>query len=151
VAYYARGRARLLLKDYREAILDCDEALRLAGDDCGVYVTRGNARYHLADAGGVLDYRKAFALNPDLAARGLVALLDLQLLYNSSGVLAECTEHLRRNPGDVLSYARRGLALMLLGKSAEAQRDFHQFRLRNPKGRQNLERLIAAAKQRRRR
>ncbi|HTU22316.1 MAG TPA: tetratricopeptide repeat protein [Gemmataceae bacterium] len=150
LAYNTRAGARLILKDFEGAILDCNEALRLDPRFCGAYVTRGNARYHKGDMGGVLDYRTAFALDSALAARGLVSLIADQLRHMGSRVFAECAEHLRENPKDAMSYARRGLTLLLQGKDTEAQKDFHQFRLLNPKGKHNLELLINEARQRRR-
>ena len=150
-AYNTRGGARLILKDYQGAVRDCDEALLIDPYFCGAYITRGNARYHQNDIGGVLDYRMAFAIDPLCAARGLLFIIEVQIQRIGAGVLADCSKHLRNNPKDVMSYARRGLTLLLQAKDAEAERDFQQFRLLNPKGRANLELLIREAKQRRRR
>ena len=109
--------------DLGGAVKDCNEALRIDPQFCGAYITRGNARYHQGDAGGMFDYRKAFKIDPAIAAKGLISLIRFQLRQGGSALLANCEKHLRKNPWDVMSYTRRGLALLIQGEEAEAQKD----------------------------
>jgi tetratricopeptide (TPR) repeat protein len=143
--YNNRGATRLLLKDFFAARADFDKAIEIDPQYCAAYIGRGNARYHIQDPEGFLDYRKAFSIDPVRAASTLIRLIVEDIRTNSD-VLADCERHLARNPNDFLASARRGLTLLLLGREAEAHRDFQEFIDRNPAGQRNLERLIEEAR-----
>jgi len=111
-----------------------------------VYALRGNARYHLTDP--VLmraDYRRAFELDPRLAARTIVRALTRLADEDLNTQLASCEDHLLLAPEDPFSHARRGLLLVLLGRDAEARKDFEAFAAQEPEGANYLPELIAAA------
>jgi tetratricopeptide (TPR) repeat protein len=122
-AYHGRGGVRVLENDFVGALADYDRALALAPGQFHLHLSRGNARYHRRDPRGLLDFREAFRLDPDGAARELVRTLAADARRGAGSVLENCDKHLRLNDGDVLAYARRGLTLVLLGREEEAAPD----------------------------
>ncbi len=124
-AYHCRGGIRALQNDFTGAVADYDRALALEPDNVCFYVSRGNARYHLRDRRGVIDYRIAFRLDADGAARELVRALTI---LDAPDVLRNCDKHLRLNDRDAIAYARRGLTLFLMGREVEAEADFVRSR-----------------------
>ena len=125
---HARGGVRVLLKDFKGAIADYDETLRLDPSDYVAYISRGSARYHRRDPRGVSDYVTAFSLNPEGAARELARVLG-EGAAHAEEVLANCDQHLRISERDTLAHARRGFTLVLLGREEEAA--LHLARVRS--------------------
>ncbi len=144
-AYHGRGGVRVLLNDFAGAIADYDRALSLEPGQYHLYISRGNARYHKRDPRGLLDFRTAFRLDADGAARELIRLLRGDARRDAEGVLANCAKHLRINDRDVLAYARRGLTLLLLGRAAEAGPDLARVAEMAPDMQLWLRKLIALA------
>ena len=144
-----RGATRLAQGDLGGALTDFDAALKLDPQSCVACISRGNARYHKRDPGAILDYRKAFTLDPWLAAQTVVRILADDLERDAAHVFANCASHLRDNPDDASAYCRRGLSHLLLGRDAEAEADFQEFLARpSPTAQHNLTLLIQAARQR---
>jgi len=97
------------------------------------HLMRGNAYYHMGTFEETYaDYRRAFELDPHLAASHIVKIVLREISASPAAALAACDEHLRRYPEDFLTYARRGLILLLLGRDAEAQADLDACRSRSP-------------------
>jgi tetratricopeptide (TPR) repeat protein len=65
------------------------------------------------------------------------------------GALEDLNEAIRRMPGNFAPLADRGIALLMQGKDAEAQKDFDKFLQMFPNGRENLNKRIAAVKEKR--
>jgi tetratricopeptide (TPR) repeat protein len=124
-AYHCRGGIRALQNDFAGAVADYDRALALEPDNVCFYVSRGHARYHLRDPRGLVDYRMAFRLDPDAAAREVVRVLTV---LDAPDVLTNCDKHLRLSDRDAVAFARRGLTHVLMGREAEAKADFARFR-----------------------
>lgn len=122
-AYHGRGGVRVLRNDFTGAIDDYDRALAIEPEQFHLYISRGNARYHKRDPRGLLDFRMAFRLNPDGAAREILRTLCGDMRRDAEGVLDNCNKHLRINDRDVIAFARRGLTLLLLGRTDEAAPD----------------------------
>jgi tetratricopeptide (TPR) repeat protein len=144
-AYHGRGGVRVLLNDFAGAIADYDRALSLEPDKFHLYISRGNARYHKRDPRGVLDFRTAFRLDPDGAARELLRILNGDVRRDAEAVLDNCDKHLRINDRDVLAYARRGLTLLLLGRKVEAAPDLARVADAVPDLQVWLRKLVALA------
>jgi tetratricopeptide (TPR) repeat protein len=144
-AYHGRGGVRVLLNDFAGAIADYDRALSLEPEQFHLYISRGNARYHKRDPRALLDFRMAFRLDPDGAARELLRILSGDVRRDAGAVLDNCAKHLRINDRDVLAYARRGLTLLLLGRTAEATPDLAQFAVAAPDMQVWLRKLVALA------
>jgi tetratricopeptide (TPR) repeat protein len=138
-AFDNRGGVHYLLWRHDQAIADFDQALRLYGTDappavrCRLHVSRGDARYHSGSGDGLLaDYRQAFRLDPDAAARLIVQRLARDIQANFNLLLANCDKHLRANPDDYISFARRGVVWLLAGHDDQAQRDLDLFYAKHP-------------------
>ena len=130
-------------KNLPAALLEYDCALRLDPRLYWVYILRGNARYHSGNWHGLrADYEQGFALHAERSAAMAARSLMLGLASNSVEALAKSDEHLRKDPEDPISYARRGLLLLLVGRAAEADEDFDQCLARYPDAKSYLE-LIA--------
>jgi tetratricopeptide (TPR) repeat protein len=63
--YYRTGCEKIVARNYRGAISDFDEAIKLDTAYLEAYENRGVARYYLQDmAGAISDYTKALILHP---------------------------------------------------------------------------------------
>jgi lipoprotein NlpI len=147
-AYSNRGSLRLAVWDLHGARADLDAALALDPRHCPSYLARANTRYHLRDLGAEDDFRAAFRLDAAYTASAIVTLL-LQALEDGPGlILTDCEKHLRFEPGDFHSLARRGLVRLLQSRDAEAQADFDEYGRLNPEGTPFLAVIIEEAKRR---
>ena len=148
-AYANRGGLRLAVWDLHGALADLDAALALDPRHVPSYLARANARYHLRDLGAEDDFRAAFRLDAAYTARAIVSLL-LQALQEDGPrlILTDCEKHLRFNPGDFHSLARRGLLCLLQSRDAESLADFDEYRRLNPEGTPFLDVVIEEAKRR---
>jgi tetratricopeptide (TPR) repeat protein len=147
--YHLRGGVRISQRRFREAIADYDQALEIDPSLCMVYLSRANARHHLRDLGCGEDYRSAFQLNSQAAAAEIIRILVNDLHTDAAVVLENCGKHVRICPQDSIVYARRGMSLWLLGREAEAVRDFEQCLRRGPEWKAYLDLLIEMAKRQR--
>jgi tetratricopeptide (TPR) repeat protein len=127
-AYLHRGGARALQNDFKAAVADYDEALQLDPSLWVAYVSRGHARYHRRDPGALVDYQSAYLHSPHGTARELLRTLEEAARRDPEDVLANCDQHLRLNPHDVIAHGRRGLTLILLGRQDEAETHLHEVR-----------------------
>ena len=143
--YHGRGGVRVLQNKFVEALADYDEALRLAPDNVCYYISRANARYHKRDVRAMVDFRMAFRLDAEGAARELLRILTADAQRNGELVLENCTKHLRISARDVLANARRGLTLLLLGRHAEARPDLERVCDLLPDLRPHWRRLVELA------
>jgi tetratricopeptide (TPR) repeat protein len=146
VIYHQRGGVRALLNDFVGAVADYDEALRWEPRSCVAYVSRGNARYHLRDRRGVVDYVTAFTLDADVAAQELVRILVDGVRRDAEDVLDNCRKHLRISDHDVLAHARCGLTLVILAREEEAVPHLQRFRALVPQATAFLDRVLAVAR-----
>jgi tetratricopeptide (TPR) repeat protein len=146
-----RGNAHYLLWRHEQAIADFDRAVALYRQQgapapvyCRLFICRGDARYHQGDSAGLLvDYRQAFQLDADLAARLVVERMACDIEANFRLLLANCDKHLQSNPKDFVAYARRGVVWLLVGQDDDAQRDFDRFYQLHPHNPLGLVRRLA--------
>jgi tetratricopeptide (TPR) repeat protein len=135
--------------DFNRALQLYEERAPDADRSCRLYIHRGDCRYHAGDRPGILsDYRKAFQLNPSLAAELVVARLARDIKADLGILMADGIKHLRLDPVDYVAYSRRGLVFLLQGRDADAQKDFERVVLYNPDVRDLLDLLVANAKKR---
>jgi tetratricopeptide (TPR) repeat protein len=139
-AYDNRGTVHYLLWQHARAVADFNRALSLYKGTpvtnaalCRLYICRGDALYHDGNAAGLFaDYRRAYQLDPDQAARLIVERLARDIAVNHQLVLANCDKHLKANPDDAIAYARRGLVHLLTGNDADARQDIDRFYQKHP-------------------
>jgi tetratricopeptide (TPR) repeat protein len=143
--YHGRGGVRALQDQFAEAVADYDQALRLAPNNFCYYISRGNARYHQRDPRAVQDFRTAFRLDAEGAAREVVRTLATDARCKAASVLENAGKHLRISERDVLACARRGLTLILLGRQTEATPDLERVGTLLPDLRPHLRRLVELA------
>ena len=144
--YHRRAAIRVAQRRFADAVAECTAALALDPSAAMAYLSRGHARYHLRDLGGLADYRAAFQIDPVAAAADVVRLV-VEDLADVDAVLKNCRQHLRLCPDDIVAYARRGLTLLLLGRETEAARDFADMLRRAPDWTDHLERMMRAARE----
>lgn len=124
--YHGRGGVRVLQNQFAEALADYDQALSLEPDNVCYYISRANAYYHKRDERAILDFRMAFRLDAERAAREVLRTVTADARRDAEMVLENCTKHIRIGGRDVLANARRGLTLLLLGRRAEARADLER-------------------------
>ncbi len=123
-AYNNRGNAKNGLGLHKEAIADCDKAIRLKPDLAEAYNNRGVAKSDLDwHKEAIADYDEAIRLKPDLdgaysnrgnAKNGLGRYKD---------AIADHDEAIRLNPGNAEAYNNRGIANAQSGNLSEARKD----------------------------
>ena len=94
-----------------------------------VYALRGDdtfRRLELEDLEGHDDYKIALNMNAKLAAHEIIRILGSDLRSGPVAVLYNCNQHLKKNPGHITAFIRRGLSLLLLGRDAAASDDFEE-------------------------
>jgi tetratricopeptide (TPR) repeat protein len=143
--YHGRGGVRVLQNQFAEALADYDQALNLEPDNVCYYISRANARYHKREVHAVQDFRMAFRLDAEDAAREVLRIVSADAQRDAELVLENCTKHLRISGRDVLANARRGLTLLLLGRHAEARADLERFHDLLPDLRPHWRRLVELA------
>lgn len=141
--YHHRGGVKALLNDFAGALTDYNVALALEPNNPVFHLSRGNARYHRRDPLALADYRTAFRLDAEGAAREAARMLADDARRDAEGVLENCRKHLRISARDAVAHARRGLTLLLLGRAAEAENDLEQARTLQPEYWPLLKRLVA--------
>ena len=127
MAYYNRAHAYQALGQFRRAIQDLDEAIRIdnALFAYSAYNNRGNAYADLGQlARAIEDYDQAIRLNPQDAGivynRG-AAYLELGLYR---WAIADFDEAIFLRPNYAQAYHNRGVAYAALGQHAYAMEDF---------------------------
>lgn len=92
---------------------------------------------------------KSLAMNPSdpaaTATRGAIRLDKGDV----TGALGDLNYAIRQMPGNYTLLADRGIALLMQGKDAEAEKDFELFFQKFPKARETLIKRIAVAKEKR--
>jgi tetratricopeptide (TPR) repeat protein len=146
--YHHRGGVRVLRNDFAGAIADYNRALMLEPEAYLVYISRGNARYHLRDPRGFVDYRTALRLNPAGAVAEMVRLLAEDATRDAAAVLDNCDKHLRLNDCDLIAHVRKGLTLILLGRPGEGEESLRTVVALLPEGKEPLDLVVSAVRSR---
>jgi tetratricopeptide (TPR) repeat protein/S1-C subfamily serine protease len=115
-AYFNRGNTKANSEDYRGAMLDYDESLKLDPKNALNYVVRGSLKSDLRDKiGAISDYDTAINIDPKVvAARGLRAAAKFAL-QDYKGAILDYNVIIDTNPQDADSYGIRGGIRYFLG------------------------------------
>ncbi len=120
-----RGREKTQQGNFREAIADFNQALRLEPNLPQAYYYRGVAQRQLFHSP---NFRKAY-----IQARLVRGIARLQL-GDSLGAYADLTYVLRQDPHSSVAYFNRGLARLELGHRQQAMADLAKARTLEPSG-----------------
>jgi tetratricopeptide (TPR) repeat protein len=131
--FLIKGNEKASNKDYRVAMADYTQALKINPNDAKAYINRGNARDELGDKqGAITDYTQALKINPNYADayynRGIVR----SELGDKQGAITDYTQALKINPNYADAYYSRGNARIKLGDKQGAIADYNQAIKINP-------------------
>ncbi len=131
--FYIKANQKFGQEDYRGAIADYSEAIRLNPNYAEAYLYRGTTRYELGEKqGAIADYNAALKINPNNASaynnRG-AARSDLG---DNQGAIADYNAALKINPNKAESYYNRGNARKNLGEKQGAIADYNAALKINP-------------------
>ena len=122
--YHARGTLHIARKDFRAAVADYDQALDRSPDFALALLSRAQCKYHLRDRTAADDFRTAFRLDPELAARDVARMIAFDARSRPEATLKNCRQHIRLNPNDAVAHLRLGFTLRVLGHTADATAAF---------------------------
>jgi tetratricopeptide (TPR) repeat protein len=126
-SFFQRGEQRYWKDDFRGAIDNYTQAIRLNPNFAYAYINRGLCRFQLKDfQRAIADYTQTIRLNPNFA----YAYLDrgdarLQL-KDFQGAIADYTQTIRLNPNFAYAYINRGLCRIQLKDFQGAIADYTQ-------------------------
>jgi tetratricopeptide (TPR) repeat protein len=132
--YLLQGSRKAKSKDYKGAIADYDQAIRLSPNNASAYSNRGFARGELGENQGALsDYDQAIRINPKVAyAYGQRGWLRYKKLEDLRGALIDMDQAIQLDPNLGKAYQSRGLIHTDLGNLKEALSDYNQAIQLNP-------------------
>jgi tetratricopeptide (TPR) repeat protein len=125
--FFKRGVYEVLSGDYREAIADLTQAIRLNPDNAQAYTNQGLARAALGDTpGAIADLSQAIEIDPSLALayynRGFVR----SQLQDYQGAIEDFNQAIQLNPQDGDAYHCRCLVHYTLGDKQGVRADFEK-------------------------
>ncbi|MCP6759034.1 MAG: tetratricopeptide repeat-containing serine protease family protein [Fischerella sp. CENA71] len=119
--------------DYKGAIADLTEAIRLNPNLANAYKNRGIARARLGDKqGAIADFNSVLTINPNDAITYDLRGIARVLLGDNKGAISDFNTALKINPNDAKTYDLRGDARSRLGDNKGAIADFNSALKINP-------------------
>ena len=137
-AFYDSGNSKYDLKDYKGAIADYDQAIKLKPDYAEAYYNRGRSKgnFLIGDyRGQIADYDQAIKFKPDYAeayySRGLskafFSFLGILSFGDYRGAIADYDQAIKIKPDYVEAYNNRGFAKYNLKDYQGAIADYNQY------------------------
>ena len=124
--YFIRGYEKVRLEDYKGAIADYTQAIRLNPDDAGAYYNRGNAKTDLGQYfAAIADFDIAIRLKPDYARAYYNRGVAKGELEEYIAAIADYDTAIRLKPDYVNAYLNRGYAKSKLGQHFAAIADYN--------------------------
>lgn len=125
VTYSNRGNAKVALGDYRGAIEDCDQAIKINPGEANAYYNRGNANACLGDHDAARrDYGQAIILKPDYAEAYCNLGITEGILENYHGAIANLDRAIELKPDYTDAYYNQGLVKATLREYRNAIADY---------------------------
>ena len=122
--YFIRGNEKKGLGDYKGAIADYTQAIRLKPDDADAYLNRGIAKAELGQHfAAIADYDMAIRIKPDYAFAYYRRGVAKAKLGQRFAAIADFNTAIRIKPDFAFAYCRRGVAKLSLGQTWEAKQD----------------------------
>lgn len=126
-AYFGRGCARNILRNYLEAFQDLSRAVQLKPDYAQAYGERGSAYSYLGQyRRAIEDYDKAIDLKPDDASTYIDRNAAHYALGQYQRAIQDCDKAIHFKPDFALAYQFRGYAKHKLNDKAGAQADWEK-------------------------
>ncbi|MBD2775758.1 serine protease [Iningainema tapete] len=131
--FYLQGGDKRKQKDYRGAIVDYNEAIRLNPQYTFAYNDRGISRIELGDyQRAIADFNSVLKINPNYALAYYNRGLTRNKLGDKQGAIADYTSALRINPNYTQAYNNRGDIRNELGDNKGALEDLNSALLIDP-------------------
>jgi len=125
--YINRGAARRELGDYKGAIDDYTQAVKIAPESASVYYERGGARRELGDYKGAIDdYTQTIKISPEFASAYYERGGACRELGDYKGAIDDYTQAIEISPEFASAYYERGFARRKLGDYKGAVDDYTQ-------------------------
>ncbi|WP_341532336.1 tetratricopeptide repeat protein (plasmid) [Nostoc sp. UHCC 0302] len=131
--FYIQAGDKYKKGDFRGAITDYNQAIKINPNYANAYYNRGIARDDLADLqGAIADYNQAIKINPNLAEAYINRGIARYDLGDKQGAIADYNQAIKINPNLALAYSNRGIARYDLGDKQGAIADYNQAIKINP-------------------
>ncbi len=138
INYVKNGDRKLLVDDYRGALADYSNAIKLRPEFADAYFNRGRAKHGLGDYKGAIDdYSKAVELEPAHAKHYCFRGGIKSEYKDYHGAIGDFTKTVELDPNYAMAYFNRAIAFLGIGQKIEAVADFlkaKQSGIRIPQG-----------------
>jgi len=125
--WYNLGKNKGQSGDYKGAIADLNQAIKIKPDYANAYNGRGVAKYNLGDKqGAIADYNQAIKIKPDYADAYHNRGLAKYNLGDKQGAIADYNQAIQLKPDYADAYNNRGVAKDDLGDNQGAITDYNQ-------------------------
>lgn len=121
-------------QDFKKALADMDEAIKLEPQQAGYFVNRAYMKYKLDDYfGAMADYDYAVSLDPEnMAAHYNRAMLHAEVGEHQKSI-ADFSWVLKKDPNDFLALYNRAMLYMQTGQYRKAVADYDRVLTKYPK------------------
>jgi tetratricopeptide (TPR) repeat protein len=131
--FYIKANEKILQNDYKGAIADLNQAIRLNPNYANAYNDRGAARAQLGDKqSAIVDYNTAIKINPNYSSAYSNRGGARYELGDKQGAIADYNTAIKINPNYATPYNNRGFVRRDLGDKQGAIADYNKAIQINP-------------------